>query len=116
MVGHIHFCTQGVPLRLRGVLGVVLVKGGNHKLAVRLAPPHAPVDSGSAEGRDRISEDVRAFMRDYSRTHPHQASRIKYLELDHPEADEAILRRPDPTASNDPRRRKRKSTADPDAT
>jgi hypothetical protein len=58
------------------VLGIVLIKGGNHKLVVELAPPHTP------PSRKQVMADVRAFMRIYSKTHPGTSSaRIKYLEL-----------------------------------
>ena len=58
------------------VLGIVLIKGGNHKLVVELAPPHTP------SSREQIMTDVREFIRIYSLTHPGTSSaRIKYLEL-----------------------------------
>lgn len=70
-----------VPFPLRRVLGVVLVKGGNHKLAVELAPPNRPLSP------ERIAADVRAFMDVYSSTHP-AGARLKYLEIDREETDD----------------------------
>ena len=67
---------EGEPFRLASVLGVLLVKGGNHKLCVTLAPPHAATD------RERISADIREFTRVYAQNHPSQSSaRLKYMEL-----------------------------------
>jgi hypothetical protein len=66
-----------VPVnQLARVLGVVLIKGGNHKLAVALGPPHA------ADSEERVAADVRAFIRVYVKTHSVSASRIKYLSLE----------------------------------
>ena len=65
------------PYRLQKVLGVVLIKGGNHKMVVELAPPHTPVS------KERADADIRAFVRVYARVHPGiSAARIRYLALD----------------------------------
>ena len=66
----------GEPSKLKRVLGVVLIKGGNHKLCVELTdmPPVS---------RERVNEDIREFQRIYAKVHPGvQASRIRYLALD----------------------------------
>eukprot|EP00316_Scyphosphaera_apsteinii_P023273 CAMPEP_0119313220 /NCGR_PEP_ID=MMETSP1333-20130426/28304_1 /TAXON_ID=418940 /ORGANISM="Scyphosphaera apsteinii, Strain RCC1455" /LENGTH=576 /DNA_ID=CAMNT_0007318007 /DNA_START=157 /DNA_END=1887 /DNA_ORIENTATION=+ len=66
----------GQPIPLLRVLGLVLIKGGNHKLAVELAPPYGPVCS------ELVSNDIRDFIRAYSQQHRAVRSRIKYLELE----------------------------------
>jgi len=72
----------GEPLQLKGILGVLLVKGGNHKLAVELVPPHSPVS------RKYIDTDVRRFISVYKREHPGTSSaRIRYLELNDGDAE-----------------------------
>ncbi|KAL1500486.1 hypothetical protein AB1Y20_013143 [Prymnesium parvum] len=75
----------GEPLLLRRVMGVLLVKGGNHKLAVELEPPHAP------ESRELIQSDIVAFTRAYLSTHTVSRARVKYLELDEDVLDEVAL-------------------------
>jgi len=68
---------EGVPLALERILGVVLIKGGNHKLVVALSPPHDVVD------RQRVNHDIRQFIRVYAETTPRISSaRIKFLSLD----------------------------------
>ena len=70
------------PYRIAGVLGVVLIKGGNHKLAVELEQPHAPLS------KERVAEDVRTFVRVYGETHPGTSkARVRYLALDEFELD-----------------------------
>ena len=67
----------GESLRMRGIIGIVLIKGGNHKLAIALEAPYEPVS------REKINADVRAFIRVYKRAHPGiSGSRIRYLELE----------------------------------
>lgn len=59
------------------MLGVVLIKGGNHKLVVGLGPPH------SAQDRQRVNEDIRTFTRVYVESKRGlSAARVKYLSLD----------------------------------
>ena len=80
--GHRRELPEGEPLPLRRVLGVVLIKGGNHKLAIELDPPY-DIDMDDGERRERVQADIRAFIRVYVRTHPGvSANRIKYLALD----------------------------------
>jgi len=65
----------GVETRVVRVLGVVLIKGGNHKLAVELegAPPDAT----------RVAADVKGFIAAYAREHPNTSrTRIRFLEYD----------------------------------
>ena len=69
---------EGEPLPLRKVLGVVLVKGGNHKLAVELHPPYA-LDEAAKE---QVALDIKAFTTAYVQTHTVSAARVKYLALD----------------------------------
>ena len=70
------------PYRVTGVLGVVLIKGGNHKLAVELEAPHAPTS------KEAVAEDVRTFVRVYGETHPGTSkARVRYLALDEFELD-----------------------------
>ena len=65
------------PFRLSRVLGVVLIKGGNHKLAVELLPPN------TATSQEAVRADIQTFMEVYAETHKGvSASRIKYLALD----------------------------------
>ena len=45
------------------MLGVVLIKGGNHKLCVELTDM-LPVS------RERVNEDIREFQRIYAKVHP----------------------------------------------
>ena len=66
------------PLALRRVLGVLIVKGGNHKLAVELKAPFAPTD----DERERIAMDIKHFTKVYVQTHSVSAARVKYLALD----------------------------------
>ena len=47
----------GEPLRLRRIYGVVLVKGGNHKLAVEVDEPYTP------ESRALVNADVQEFIK-----------------------------------------------------
>ena len=64
------------PFQLERVLGVVLIKGGNHKLCVELAgqPPRS---------REAIARDIKTFQRVYKRVHPTtSAARIRYLAMD----------------------------------
>ena len=77
----------GEPLKLRGVLGVVLIKGGNHKLAVSVERDGEPI---SPISRERVASDVREFMRVYQREHPGtSAARINYLDYSNEELDDA---------------------------
>ena len=69
--------------RLSNVLGVILIKGGNHKLVVELSPPHCYDDACTPLAKDRVAEDIKEYVRAYVRTHPGQsANRIRYLALD----------------------------------
>lgn len=64
--------------RLTAVFGVLLIKGGNHKLAVGL--------QNFKPDPARVKADVEKFIDDYADTHKNVASkrRIRYLELDDP--------------------------------
>ena len=76
--------TAGSRHRLSKLLGVIMIKGGNHKLAVELAPPHEATD------REAVAADVRAFMTTYAQTHPGTSkSRLKYMELTEAAGQEA---------------------------
>ena len=91
---------QGEPLPLSSVIGVVLIKGGNHKLVVELAPPHTPVS------REAVKTETREFMRIYSKTHPGTSSaRIKFLELGQldPDAGETLPGVYDPLGAEEQR-------------
>ena len=59
---------------MKRVLGVVLIKGGNHKLAVEVAG--APVDDAA------VLADVRKFVDAYVANHPTSANRVRFLEYD----------------------------------
>merc|ERR1712048_55770 len=77
---------KGTMLRLNAVLGVVLIRGGNHKIAVALDPPYV------AEDRDKLNRDIRTFVRVYAETHPSQKQDcIKYLSLEDLEQSGAPL-------------------------
>ena len=60
--------------RLSNVLGVILIKGGNHKLAVE-------VDAFAVD-EARVLADVRRFVDAYVATHPTSANRVRFLEYD----------------------------------
>jgi hypothetical protein len=62
------------PLRIARVIGVVLIKGGNHKLAVE-------VDAFAVD-EARVLADVRRFVDAYVATHPTSANRVRFLEYD----------------------------------
>ena len=62
------------PLAVARVLGVVLIKGGNHKLAVE-------VDAFAVD-EARVLADVRRFVDAYVATHPTSANRVRFLEYD----------------------------------
>lgn len=64
--------------RLSAVLGVVMVKGGNHKLVVSVG--------GKRPDAEAVSADIKQFMEEYARTHDNVRSgrRMRYLELDNP--------------------------------
>lgn len=62
------------PLTVARVLGVVLIKGGNHKLAVE-------VDAFAAD-EARVLADVRRFVDAYVAAHPTSANRVRFLEYD----------------------------------
>ena len=62
------------PLAVARVLGVVLIKGGNHKLAVE-------VDAFAID-EARVLADVRRFVDAYVATHPTSANRVRFLEYD----------------------------------
>jgi len=63
--------------RLSAVLGVIMIKGGNHKLVVALG--------GSRPDPDAVSDDIKSFIDDYSKSHPDQSkSRMRYMQLDDP--------------------------------
>ena len=67
---------EGEPIKLGNVLGIVLMKGGNHKIAVEL-------EGHPTASREQIALDIKEFQRIYAKTHPGvQASRIRYLALD----------------------------------
>ena len=67
---------EGEPLKLSRVLGVVLIKGGNHKLCVEL-------DGCEPSSKQQVATDVREFVSTYAKTHKGlQASRVRYLALD----------------------------------
>ena len=67
---------QYEPFKLVGVLGVMLIKGGNHKLCVELEG-RPPVS------RERVNADIAKFKEVYAQVHPKtQASRIRFLALD----------------------------------
>ena len=59
---------------LPGRPGVVLIKGGNHKLAVE-------VDAFAVD-EARVLADVRRFVDAYVATHPTSANRVRFLEYD----------------------------------
>ena len=67
---------EGEPLKVRKVIGVVLIKGGNHKLAVELDPPY------QAGTKVQVARDIGAFTKSYVKTHPVSSARVKYLALD----------------------------------
>ena len=71
-----HELPVGEPLPLRKVIGVVLIKGGNHKLAVELHPPYGPGI------KEQVASDIRTFTNVYVKTHTVSAARVKYLALD----------------------------------
>jgi hypothetical protein len=66
----------GTSLRLKGVQGVVLISGGNHKLMVSLEEPYV------ADNQTRREDDVRDFIKAYLKKHPKlPPDRVKYLSL-----------------------------------
>ena len=66
----------GEAHKLCRVLGVVLIKGGNHKLVVEL-------DNVKPTSRDAVAADVRAFQRIYAKVHPGvSVNRIRYLSME----------------------------------
>lgn len=68
---------KGEPLRIRRALGVVLIKGGNHKIAVQLYRRNATTDYR------QINNDVQSFISSYVKTHDGQTlNRVKYMQLD----------------------------------
>lgn len=62
------------PLRIARVIGVVLIKGGNHKIAVEVA--------GHEPDPDAVLSDVRDFIAAYVRSHPTSPNRVRFLEYD----------------------------------
>ena len=64
--------------RLSNVLGVILIKGGNHKLVVAL--------EGNRPDAAAVKEEISTFIDTYAKSHPNVRSkaRIRYLELDDP--------------------------------
>jgi hypothetical protein len=70
-----RFQTGGVQYRIKRVLGVVLIKGGNHKIAV--------VIRGMEPNAAKVEQDVSHFMDSYSRYHrTTPRDRMRYLQLD----------------------------------
>eukprot|EP00636_Phaeomonas_parva_P016279 CAMPEP_0118850096 /NCGR_PEP_ID=MMETSP1163-20130328/106_1 /TAXON_ID=124430 /ORGANISM="Phaeomonas parva, Strain CCMP2877" /LENGTH=162 /DNA_ID=CAMNT_0006782297 /DNA_START=27 /DNA_END=515 /DNA_ORIENTATION=+ len=66
----------GHRARISRVLGVVMVKGGNHKLAVEL-------QGYRLQGRRFVRDDVKRFMDGYVELHPGAyRKRVKYLTLE----------------------------------
>lgn len=64
----------GVEYPVSSLLGVVLIKGGNHKLVVEL--------EGFTTDPALVSPQVTVFMEEYVRTHPNsRLSRIRFLSL-----------------------------------
>ena len=53
---------------------MVLIKGGNHKLAVEVR--------GREPDEALVSSDVRRFMDAYVASHPTSANRVRFLEYD----------------------------------
>lgn len=63
--------------RLSAVLGVIMLKGGNHKLVVALG--------GSKPDPEKVSQDVKGFIEEYAKSHPEMnKSRMRYMQLDDP--------------------------------
>lgn len=63
-------------LKVRDVLGVVLIRGGNHKLVIDVNRRNATKDE------DLIKGDIKNFLNVYQEAHPDiPAKRIKYLSL-----------------------------------
>jgi len=64
--------------RLSAVLGVVLIKGGNHKLVVALG--------GAQPDPTKVARDLEEFTEEYAKSHENVKSgkRIRYLELGDP--------------------------------
>jgi len=64
--------------RLSNVLGVILIKGGNHKLVVAL--------EGNRPDAAAVKKDMAEFVDTYAASHANVRSkqRIRYLELDDP--------------------------------
>ena len=64
------------PLSLRRVLGVLLVKGGNHKLAVELVGQRI-------RGREAVRADVNRFIDGYVELHPGAyRKRVRYMSCE----------------------------------
>jgi hypothetical protein len=73
----------GAPLALARVLGVILIRGGNHKLVIELAG-HPTVDV------DAVAGDIARFVQRYPRTHRKaSADRVAYLSVALSLGDEA---------------------------
>lgn len=67
---------EGEPYKLRNVMGVVLIKGGNHKLVVE-------IEDFEPISKERVAADIKQFVTTYARVHRGvQASRVRYLALD----------------------------------
>merc|ERR1719387_3140497 len=70
-----RFETGELQYRIKRVLGVVLIKGGNHKIAV--------VIRGMEPNAAKVEQDVSNFMDAYSRFHrTTPRDRMRYLQLD----------------------------------
>lgn len=69
---------SGSKHRLSAVLGVIMIKGGNHKLVVAL--------SGSTPDKDKTDADVQDFMNSYSATHENVRSqrRMRFMKFENP--------------------------------
>lgn len=69
---------DGEVMKVRRVLGVVMCKGGNHKLAVELYKRNATTIY------NRITDDVQLFLNSYVAANDDQSlSRLKYMKLEH---------------------------------
>jgi len=69
---------RDTPIRMRSLIGVIMVPGGNHKLVVE------PDTFGSFKVGDqaRIDADVQKFTRTYAEKNNIDADQIKYLNVD----------------------------------
>lgn len=70
--------TAGSRHRLSKLLGVIMIKGGNHKLVVAL--------NGARPDGEKVNEDIRKFIDTYSASHENVRTnrRVWYLELEDP--------------------------------